>query len=97
MAGRPARHPSRNTILFIIAVLLLVAGLGTVLTGIMLDALEPDAGERGEWAALSRLLGDDFEEVHTFFGYLLAALSVIHLAYNWRWVTTYLRGLRRAQ
>lgn len=100
MSRKSSRLPSRNTWLFVVAVLLFASGLLSVATGILMDIGDFGPDDRGEWGAAENGLGlvnfgDDLEEVHTWSGYALAGLVLIHLVLNWRWTVGYLRGLRR--
>lgn len=93
MAKKLSRLKSKNTLMFVVAILMLLSGLASVSTGILMEATDSESEEIDDEPLLPGELADDLGEVHAFSGYSLAVLTLAHLVLNWRWTLGYLRGL----
>ena len=93
---KPKRRLKRNTLNFLIDAAAAFAFLGLLFTGYIVRFVLPPGTGRGYllWGTDRHGWGD----FHTWFGYAMLGLIIIHLALHWKWITGTLRSfLKRSK
>jgi Domain of unknown function (DUF4405) len=85
----------RTWILFTLDVLIALAALSLVTTGLLIYfVLPPGEGLGASRATLFSLTRHDFGDVHFWIAMTLIGLILVHVALHWQWVCTMISRLR---